>query len=62
MPVVSQVIREPDWLHRYGVTAAGAVLVRPDGHVTWRQDTQPTSGAPSTHDQLLAALKTSTAN
>jgi putative polyketide hydroxylase len=27
---------EGDWLEKYGVTAAGAVLVRPDGIIAWR--------------------------
>ena len=25
-----------DWIQRYGIDADGAVLVRPDGHITWR--------------------------
>lgn len=28
-----------DWTATYGVTADGAVLVRPDGHVAWRAET-----------------------
>ena len=30
---------DPDgqWVERYGVEKDGAVLVRPDGHVAWRQ-------------------------
>lgn len=28
-----------DWAATYGVTADGAVLVRPDGHVAWRAET-----------------------
>ncbi|WP_083418606.1 FAD-dependent monooxygenase [Pseudofrankia sp. BMG5.36] len=60
VPVVNHVIREPGWPDQYGVSAAGAVLVRPDGHVAWRQATQPTSGELA-HGQLLAGLRTSTA-
>ena len=36
----------------YGIGAAGAVLVRPDGHVAWRAQ-----GAPG-DDQALAAVLT----
>jgi hypothetical protein len=41
-------VRDPEqcWTLRYGIDADGAVLVRPDGHVAWRQR----SGA--THPQL----------
>src|SRR5690606_7063643 len=33
-----EVLRDPrgEWTARYGVTTAGAVLVRPDGHIAWR--------------------------
>jgi 2-polyprenyl-6-methoxyphenol hydroxylase-like FAD-dependent oxidoreductase len=61
VPVVSHVVREPDWPDRYGVTATGAVLVRPDGHVTWRHTGQSPAGGPAPHDELLAAVKTSAA-
>jgi tetracenomycin A2 monooxygenase-dioxygenase len=61
VPVVSHVIREPAWPDRYGVTATGAVLVRPDGHVAWRHTGQPEASGPTPHDRLLAAVKTSAA-
>ncbi|MCC6438654.1 MAG: FAD-dependent monooxygenase, partial [Acidimicrobiales bacterium] len=32
-------IDDPTVLHTYGLSADGAVLVRPDGHVAWRQAT-----------------------
>lgn len=60
VPIESHVIREPEWPHLYGVTPAGAVLVRPDGHVAWRSRTAPGAGEPTTRTQILAALTTST--
>ncbi|MFC5831576.1 FAD-dependent monooxygenase [Nonomuraea insulae] len=30
-------LASPTWAHEYGLTATGAVLVRPDGHVGWRR-------------------------
>ena len=56
MPVESHVIRETEWPHRYGITPAGAVLVRPDGHVTWRSRTTPGAGDPATQTQILIWL------
>jgi hypothetical protein len=47
---------EGDFLHAYGLASDGAVLVRPDGHVAWRQHAAP-------HDlqgALAAALATVT--
>jgi hypothetical protein len=61
VPIVSHVIDEPDWPDRYGVTTTGAVLVRPDGHVSWRHPTEPAAGQPTADDQILAALKTAIA-
>ena len=58
--VESYVIREPEWPLLYGITPAGAVLVRPDGHVIWRRRTAPSAGEPTTHAQILAALATGT--
>lgn len=61
IPVDSHIIANPGWPGRYGVTPAGAVLVRPDGHVAWRSPTTPPPGELTPHDLVLAALKTSTA-
>ncbi len=36
--VVVHRIDDPEWALRYGVGPAGAVLVRPDGHVSWRAE------------------------
>ncbi|MFI0424817.1 FAD-dependent monooxygenase [Spongiactinospora sp. 9N601] len=36
-------LASPTWAEEYGLTATGAVLVRPDGHVGWRQ----AAGGPS---------------
>jgi putative polyketide hydroxylase len=40
-----------DWLARYGLTPAGAVLVRPDGHVAWRS-----AGAVADADATLGGV------
>ena len=60
VPIESHLIREPEWPHRYGITPTGAVLVRPDGHVTWRHRATPSTGEPTAQTQILAALMTST--
>jgi hypothetical protein len=44
---------EEGWHQRYGVTADGAVLVRPDGFVAWRSAGAPADGAAA----LEAALR-----
>lgn len=38
---------DPDgvWRRLYGIGPAGAVLVRPDGHVAWRASEGPTDEA-----------------
>ena len=48
-------LRDPDdrWLDLYGVSRAGAVLVRPDGHVGWRS----AGGAPDCEAELDAAFR-----
>jgi 2-polyprenyl-6-methoxyphenol hydroxylase-like FAD-dependent oxidoreductase len=61
IPVDSHVITNPEWPGRYGITPAGAVLIRPDGHVAWRSRATPRPGELTPHDRVLAALKTSTA-
>jgi putative polyketide hydroxylase len=43
------------WAERYGVTAAGAVLLRPDGYIAWRARTV-TSSATSTLREALARI------
>jgi putative polyketide hydroxylase len=58
LPVVSHVISEPDWHYLYGISPAGAVLVRPDGHVVWRRRTLPTPAEPPALAQFQAALAT----
>jgi len=60
LPIESHVIREPQWPHRYGVTPTGAVLVRPDGHVTWRNRTTPGTGEPAVETEILTALAAAT--
>lgn len=43
------------WEWRYGVTAAGAVLLRPDGYIAWRARTAASS-APTTLREALAKI------
>jgi hypothetical protein len=44
---------EDDWAELYGLDAAGAVLVRPDGHVAWRSR----CGAAAPDAIMLRALR-----
>ncbi|MBP2707912.1 FAD-dependent monooxygenase [Microbispora sp. RL4-1S] len=44
-------LTSPDWAGAYGVAEAGAVLVRPDGHVGWR------TAGPAPDDALTGALE-----
>jgi len=37
----------------YGIGQAGAVLVRPDGHVAWRDPNPTTAAAVAAFDSLL---------
>jgi 2-polyprenyl-6-methoxyphenol hydroxylase-like FAD-dependent oxidoreductase len=53
MPLVHRLIGGRAWRVLYGVDECGAVLVRPDGHVAWRQTTRVSS--PALH--LGAALR-----
>jgi putative polyketide hydroxylase len=55
-PLTCHVIRHGDWSHLYGVTPSGAVLVRPDGHVAWRQRTQASPTGESPTERLCAAI------
>ena len=52
VPLRSHTIDEPDWFHLYGLKQGGVVLVRPDGHVSWRSATVPREG------ELATALAT----
>ena len=54
--VSSRVILEPGWPALYGIGPAGAVLVRPDGHVAWRQGGQPGDVEPDRGVQLSRPL------
>jgi putative polyketide hydroxylase len=58
LPMHSHVVPNAEWPDQYGVTPTGAVLVRPDGHVTWRSQTIPGPDAPTTHAQIRTALST----
>jgi putative polyketide hydroxylase len=60
VPIISHLISEPEWHYLYGISPAGAVLVRPDGHVVWRRRTLPTPAEPPALAQFQAALATAT--
>jgi putative polyketide hydroxylase len=59
VPIESHLIEGPEWPRLYGITPAGAVLVRPDGHVTWRHRTAPNAGESTAQTQIHAALSAS---
>jgi hypothetical protein len=40
------------WAKLYGVTAAGAVLLRPDGYIAWRARTVTSSAATTLREAL----------
>jgi 2-polyprenyl-6-methoxyphenol hydroxylase-like FAD-dependent oxidoreductase len=47
---------EGQFLHRYGITASGASLVRPDGFVAWRSTSASTNPAASLREGLGKSL------
>lgn len=47
---------DEDWAQLYGVTADGAVLVRPDGFVAWRWEGAPENPASALRSALVAVL------
>jgi hypothetical protein len=55
-PVDCHVIGEPEFADAYGITGAGAVLVRPDGVVGWRALDGTGASAATVHDVLAALL------
>lgn len=55
VPLDHRPVRGPGWAPLHGVTAGGAVLVRPDGHVAWR-----CPAGPATADVLVDVLATVT--
>jgi putative polyketide hydroxylase len=50
-------IGDEDWCHAYDVEPDGAVLVRPDGHVAWRQPTSTDAGATLPYVLARAVLR-----
>jgi aklavinone 12-hydroxylase len=48
------------WTERYGVTAAGAVLLRPDGYIAWRARTVTSSAATTLREALARVMFRST--
>ena len=47
---------EQKWPERYGVTAAGAVLLRPDGYIAWRARTAASSPKTILRDAFAKVL------
>jgi putative polyketide hydroxylase len=45
-----------NWAKRYGVTSAGAVLLRPDGHIAWRARTVASSTPTALREALARIL------
>jgi aklavinone 12-hydroxylase len=45
-----------NWAKRYGVTAAGAVLLRPDGYIAWRARTAASSPSTALREALARIL------
>jgi putative polyketide hydroxylase len=52
VPLRAELLDDPRWAEVYGVGSAGAVLVRPDGHVAWRY----AASAANTAAELRRAL------
>jgi hypothetical protein len=55
-PVSQPVVEVPGWPAAYGVEPTGAVLVRPDGHVAWRQRRLPDAAGSDIDQELRAAV------
>jgi putative polyketide hydroxylase len=60
IPVDSHIIDHTEWPYHYGIANAGAVLVRPDGHIAWRARSAPDPATPTAHRLIRAALATAT--
>jgi putative polyketide hydroxylase len=45
-----------NWAQRYGVTPAGAVLLRPDGHIAWRARTVASTASTALREALARIL------
>jgi 2-polyprenyl-6-methoxyphenol hydroxylase-like FAD-dependent oxidoreductase len=56
LPLDSHVVREPEFPDAYGITGAGAVLVRPDGVVGWRARDGTGASQATAHDVLKMLL------
>jgi putative polyketide hydroxylase len=55
VPLDSHVIADPEFADAYGISAAGAVLVRPDGIVGWRA-ADDTGASEAAVQEALSAL------
>jgi hypothetical protein len=56
VPLVARVIDDKEWARSYGVSGGGAVLVRPDGHVAWRDNGRAVADASVLEDVLMRIL------
>jgi putative polyketide hydroxylase len=56
VPMLTHTIDEAAWPGLYGVSPTGAVLVRPDGHIAWRQRTAPGPTEPDAQTHLATAV------
>jgi tetracenomycin A2 monooxygenase-dioxygenase len=54
-PVASHVIAEPQWPGLYSIEPDGAVLVRPDGHIAWRNHTASADPVTDFHTALTTS-------
>jgi 2-polyprenyl-6-methoxyphenol hydroxylase-like FAD-dependent oxidoreductase len=56
LPIDSHVVGDPEFADAYGITSAGAVLVRPDGVVGWRAVDAAGASKDNMRDVLTALL------
>jgi putative polyketide hydroxylase len=58
LDVAVRILREQSWPELYGVAPAGAVLLRPDGHVAWRSPRGPDNANGHSTTVLARAIDT----
>jgi putative polyketide hydroxylase len=56
LPVKAQVIGETEFMSAYDLDESGAVLVRPDGYVSWRSRTKSSDPSRTLRDAMTAVL------
>lgn len=55
VPLTARVIDDDEWARLYGIGSGGTVLVRPDGHVAWR-DNRSTAADVSVLEDVLSRV------